>query len=43
MDGRIKKDGKHILKTVNYRAFSETPLEFLTNRISLQKYVRTLH
>jgi len=32
-------DGKYVLKVVNYRAFSETPLEFLTNRISVHNAI----
>ena len=38
-DVYLDKDGKYVLKVVNYRAFSETPLEFLNNRIAVHNAV----
>ena len=38
-DVYLDNDGKHVLKVVNYRAFSETPLEFLNNRISVHNAI----
>ncbi|MDL2323438.1 hypothetical protein LJC52_05570, partial [Bacteroidales bacterium OttesenSCG-928-A17] len=33
------KDGENVIKIVNYKMYSETPLEFLDNRISLNNYI----
>jgi len=38
-DVYLDKDGKYVLKVVNYRAFSETPLDFLNDRISLHNTI----
>ena len=38
-DVYLDKDGKYVLKVVNYRAFSETPLDFLNNRISVHNAI----
>ena len=38
-DVYLDNDGKHVLKVVNYRAFSETPLDFLNNRISVHNTI----
>jgi hypothetical protein len=34
-DVYLDKDGRYVLKVVNYKASSETPLDFLNNRIAL--------
>jgi len=35
----LDKDGKYVLKVVNYSAFSETPLDYLNNRISVHNFI----
>ena len=38
-DVYLDKCGKYVLKVVNYSAFSETPLEFMNNRISIHNCI----
>ncbi|MFA6728994.1 MAG: hypothetical protein WCS17_12395, partial [Prevotella sp.] len=33
------KDGKSVIKIVNYKMYSDSPLEFLDNRVSLNNYL----
>jgi len=38
-DVYLDKDGKFVLKLVNYRAYSETPLDFLDHRVTLHNTI----
>jgi hypothetical protein len=38
-DVYLNKDGKSVIKLVNYRAYSETPLDFLDHRITLHNTI----
>ncbi|MDR0824034.1 MAG: hypothetical protein LBN74_03000 [Prevotella sp.] len=38
-DVYLSKDGKNVIKIVNFRQYSESPLEYLDNRIALNNYL----